>query len=59
MVPRGGHRLNEPVVGEVGGRGGGGPDPLHPETPPFSKRVFAVKIINLHGFQNLHINNRG
>ena len=39
MVPRGGHRLNEPVVGEVGGRGGGGPDPLHPETPPFSKRV--------------------
>ena len=40
MVPRGGHRLNEPVVGEVGGRGGGGPDPLHPETPPFSKRVF-------------------
>ena len=42
MVPRGGHRLNEPVVGEVGGRGGGGPDPLHPETPPFSKRVFAV-----------------
>jgi len=42
MVPRGGHRLNEPVVGEVGGRGGGGPDPLHPETPPFSKRVSAV-----------------
>ena len=39
MVPRGGHRLNEPVVGEVGGRGGRGPDPLHPETPPFSKRV--------------------
>ena len=39
MVPRGGHRLNEPVVGETGGREGGGPDPLHPETPPFSKRV--------------------
>ena len=43
MVPRGGHRLNEPVVGEVGGRGGGGPDPLHPETPPFSKRVRTVE----------------
>ena len=42
MVPRGGHRLNEPVVGEVGGRGGRGPDPLHPETPPFSKRVFSL-----------------
>ena len=45
MVPRGGHRLNEPVVGEVGGRGGGGPDPLHPETPPFSKRVFPSNAI--------------
>ena len=44
MVPRGGHRLNEPVVGEVGGRGGGGPDPLHPETPPFSKRVFRAEV---------------
>ena len=47
MVPRGGHRLNEPVVGEVGGRGGGGPDPLHPETPPFSKRVFGWVRVNL------------
>ena len=46
MVPRGGHRLNEPVVGEVGGRGGRGPDPLHPETPPFSKRVPLPVVID-------------
>ena len=48
MVPRGDHRLNEPVVGEVGGRGGGGPCPLHPETPPFSKRVFQAHALLQH-----------
>ena len=50
MVPRGGHRLNEPVVGETGGREGGGPDPLHPAAVSPQQHVLTAENLGDHDF---------
>ena len=48
MVPRGGHRLNEPVVGETGGREGGGPDRVARISP--QQHVLTAENLGDHDF---------